>query len=147
MLELGQDARFTCEEGKVAVIASATDGGRPGDESHGVSASVAKTIVPEVDVSRSGLGAMMCDGSGGRITWSGMYVRVLVAYDEELGSSVIEGKRGRLGGIGEVKAMVLVKMFMREIAGDDFESHGGGVRSAQGDGPGVTIVIGKAKGT
>jgi hypothetical protein len=140
MLELGHYARFTCEEGKAVVIASANDGGRPGD---GVSVIVAKTIVTWGDVNGGGSRAMMCDGSGGRTTWSGKYMRVLLAYDEEHGSMVIEGKSGRLGGVGEVDAMVLVKMFMREIDGDESKSHGGGVRTAHGDSPGVSRVIDK----
>jgi hypothetical protein len=45
MLELGRDAWFTSEGGGgVAVIASANDGGRPEDESHGVLARVAMWV-------------------------------------------------------------------------------------------------------
>jgi hypothetical protein len=63
MLGLEHDAVFTREEGNVAVMASASDGGRPGDETHGVHVIVAKTIVQEGEVSRCGSRAMMCDGS------------------------------------------------------------------------------------
>jgi hypothetical protein len=72
MLELGHDARVTCEEVDVAIIASANEGGRPEDESHGVPVRMAKTIVPDVDVSTGRSIAIMGDSGGGRVTANGL---------------------------------------------------------------------------
>jgi hypothetical protein len=68
--------------------------------------------------------AMMCNGSGRRVSVNGLYME-LVAHDEEQGAMVIESIRKRLGGVLDVDAMVLAKVFMRENVGGASENHDG----------------------